>query len=377
MDNNKTNKKRIEWIDVFKGFLIILMVIGHSNNPYLGSYIYTFHVAAFFFISGYCVNYEKEEFSKFFLNKFKRLIIPFYVFNIVVYFIQFLLVKMNWYELFYSAPFQRESLLNFIKYNWIFDLSGATWFLPILFMALISSKLIYDVIKLKIDLKKMKFDISYLHVAICFILFIAAYFLFYVGKENLAYNMDLIFIGLLFVSIGLLYKHLTPKMNSIKANIIKIITIILYIILVIYDLQQIDIVERILPSIPILLIYIFGGIFILEYISKLISKSKKKNILIYLGKNTLDIMLYHFIGFRFAFCLLYKLNIIEKSAIQSLVPVYRDFWLTLLTAVIGILVSIAIKYFVDFIKKLFSIIIKFVKTKFKLCDDNKKELEAN
>lgn len=44
--------KRIEWCDIYKGIMIILVVIGHATGQF-NSWIYQFHMAAFFFISGY------------------------------------------------------------------------------------------------------------------------------------------------------------------------------------------------------------------------------------------------------------------------------------------------------------------------------------
>ena len=44
--------KRQAWIDYFKAITIILVVIGHATGKF-NIYIYQFHVAAFFFISGW------------------------------------------------------------------------------------------------------------------------------------------------------------------------------------------------------------------------------------------------------------------------------------------------------------------------------------
>lgn len=38
---------RIQWVDVYKGIVIILVVIGHATGLF-NSFIYQFHVAAFF-----------------------------------------------------------------------------------------------------------------------------------------------------------------------------------------------------------------------------------------------------------------------------------------------------------------------------------------
>ena len=50
---------RIEWVDVFKGLLSISMVVGHATG-YFNKYIYQFHMAAFFFASGYTINLSKR-----------------------------------------------------------------------------------------------------------------------------------------------------------------------------------------------------------------------------------------------------------------------------------------------------------------------------
>lgn len=45
--------KRIEWIDIAKGILIVLVVLGHSEiSEVAASVINSFHMAAFFFLAG-------------------------------------------------------------------------------------------------------------------------------------------------------------------------------------------------------------------------------------------------------------------------------------------------------------------------------------
>ena len=50
MDQNS----RIDWIDVFKGWGIMLIVVGHLPVPFFfREWIFSFHVPLFFFISGF------------------------------------------------------------------------------------------------------------------------------------------------------------------------------------------------------------------------------------------------------------------------------------------------------------------------------------
>ena len=61
-------KKRLMWVDVTKGFLMILVVIGHYPGevdfPFI-TYIYWFHMPAFFLLSGlFFKEIAKNESSK-------------------------------------------------------------------------------------------------------------------------------------------------------------------------------------------------------------------------------------------------------------------------------------------------------------------------
>lgn len=51
--------KRLDYIDVAKGILIICVVIAHVfRGNYLHNFIHVFHVPAFFAISGFLFNYS-------------------------------------------------------------------------------------------------------------------------------------------------------------------------------------------------------------------------------------------------------------------------------------------------------------------------------
>lgn len=56
--------QRNETVDLVKGFLIILVILGHviqgaMQESLVRSFIYTFHMPLFFFVSGYLVDYKK------------------------------------------------------------------------------------------------------------------------------------------------------------------------------------------------------------------------------------------------------------------------------------------------------------------------------
>lgn len=58
MENSKT--ERLAYIDVARGFVIILMLIGHANAPDpLVKAIFGFHMPFFFILSGFLYNKNK------------------------------------------------------------------------------------------------------------------------------------------------------------------------------------------------------------------------------------------------------------------------------------------------------------------------------
>ena len=78
----KNTKERSCWVDTAKSFGIFLVFLGHtwylSDFPLLNQIIYSFHVLAFFILSGYVIKRRKEKggFLKFLWKKFLRLLLP-------------------------------------------------------------------------------------------------------------------------------------------------------------------------------------------------------------------------------------------------------------------------------------------------------------
>ena len=51
--------ERIAWVDFAKGFIIILMVLGHAVHGDVQKFIFVFHMPFFFVMSGFLLNFEK------------------------------------------------------------------------------------------------------------------------------------------------------------------------------------------------------------------------------------------------------------------------------------------------------------------------------
>lgn len=82
-------KKRLSWVDVTKGFLMILVVIGHYPGQLdfpLAKYIYWFHMPAFFILSGMFFKpiLEKGITKQAIHKRFMQLIVPYLFFLVTI-----------------------------------------------------------------------------------------------------------------------------------------------------------------------------------------------------------------------------------------------------------------------------------------------------
>lgn len=84
---NSLQKERLDWIDIAKGFGIILVIVGHGLCGKKLSYlIFSFHMPLFFLIDGiFCKDYKvfSSEHVHFIKKIFSRLIIP-YIFTCIL-----------------------------------------------------------------------------------------------------------------------------------------------------------------------------------------------------------------------------------------------------------------------------------------------------
>lgn len=82
-----SNSKRIDYLDNSKGILIILMVAAHVfQDCYFYDFTYSFHMMAFFFISGILLNYSSsltKPYKKVIESKIRTMAIPFVFFELL------------------------------------------------------------------------------------------------------------------------------------------------------------------------------------------------------------------------------------------------------------------------------------------------------
>lgn len=125
---------RIEWVDIAKGFAIILVCLGHQAPlPFpIRAWIFSFHIPLFFMLAGYTTCFENyASFQSYLLKKIRALLTPYFVFG------SLLLVFDALVSLYYSQSdfVLSESLLNLLVGNDV----GPIWFiLPLFIVEVIS-----------------------------------------------------------------------------------------------------------------------------------------------------------------------------------------------------------------------------------------------
>lgn len=321
------DKKRVDWVDIFKGIVIILMVIGHSTSPWVG-WIYLFHMPAFIFSSGYTVNIKKYNIIDFIKRKFISLFIPFMSINILYILLMGLLDYLNIYKFLYDTEFNFvNSMVNLLtKLNTI-DFGGATWFLVVLFLIEIIFKILHVFSK----------DNDKNLIIMVFITFFVSLIL-QKYKMYLGYNLDLALYGIIYYYMGYIISKFDILQNGIDKKLMIPIAFLMMIFLSKYFKVHMNWPTRDFEVFYINIIGAFSGIYLTFIISRLLEKNEiLKSIFKNIGKKTYVILILHFAVFRMIFFLLYKFNFVDQEYLKQLVPLSGNkFWflLSLITVII-------------------------------------------
>lgn len=363
--HDKTNKDFL----VLSFWGIILVVAGHCGVDFLdfGGLLpyYNFHMPLFIFISGYFFSGQKT-FKKWILHKAKKLILPYYVINIIYrIFSIFLHDKYN-FNLEYKWSL-KTILIDPLFPHTLSGFNAAMWFVIILFyieliyflamkcMKFKHRELLFAIIGACIGILCMYFSIKQLHMVD--------------GRRNL-YIQTLLRTGTLlpFFSFGNIYHlYIEGKLPISRINIILLIGAVLLITYQIcpeyYDCGTHATIDyKYVTFLNIVPTYIVGmcGILFWLQISKLLSpKIGDSAVVQIIGNNTWAIMSHHLFGFFcinsiIAFCSKYfamfptfdMLEFLEKPRNS----IYNGFLSNWYYLIISIVISLLIQFIINTLK---------------------------
>lgn len=337
-------KKRIEYIDIARGIAMILIVLGHTlvhseHCSVIFKFLYSFHVMFFLFLSGFVFKLNKNEnYKDFIIKRFKRIIIPYFVWSII-FLVPYSLMGQNINETFdTNGIFDLRKMIINVFYGIGKDgrlkQNSSLWFLPALF----SIELFYYwIIRLSEKNKSLKF-------AFIPLLLIIGFFSCNYLNLSLPFGINtLLEIGIFFY-IGYLSKDLINSrvFNNFYINF-------LLFILGVFCFK--------FNSLVMCIDYRYGNYFLMiisalsftinfVYISM---KIRKNTILQFIGRNTMGILIFHKL---IVLIFQTKLGFISKMLINS------NFFVEVLISSFVVVISIFISIFISYIvKKFFPILV--------------------
>jgi fucose 4-O-acetylase-like acetyltransferase len=271
--------RRIEFIDIMKGIGIILVVVGHiSQLNILNTWIFSFHMPLFFFISGITFSVSKKE--NFIRKKVNKILIPYFIFSLLTF--------IYWSVIERKLRGDTTSILSqFIgiftsqggEYNHVYNI--VMWFLPCLFI----TEIIFYFIKNKFSNK----------MACCLLAVssILGVILSYNLKIRLPWSIDTMLIAIVFYGAGYLISNVVMNYKkSDKNKLMNFLSIFILLALNIYCSHlngYVDMNKSIYSNYFLYFISAFCGIIFIY----LISLYCNLQFVRFLGANSLIIMCVH------------------------------------------------------------------------------------
>lgn len=332
---NNINKVENNQMNIIKGLVIILMVMGHAESP-INKYLYLFHLATFIFVAGYFYSSKYDEnFILLIKNRIRSLYFPYVKYVIIFTILNNFFYKMNLVGNYYE--FSKENLMRTLKgiitFNSPIDTLGAFWFIKTLFLCTILFGLISFILK-----KFTKTRFEYKRAITISILFMLGNIIFInLGVVSMQNIIKVLMCIPIFYAAVLYNKYETQiSVNGYLA------TIALILIYISGNQGKIDIANNIYTS----AVYFIGnsilGIYLIVWVSKKLIKVDKNKIFSFIGKNTLPILAGHWLCFT-----------LVDNYIK--LPLENVRWI--ICTLFGVLIPVLIQIIVNVIKDKFRILI--------------------
>lgn len=297
-----TDNGRLVFLDISKGILIYLVVLGHlpSDNPLYHRYIFWFHMPVFLMISGIFLK-SKSDFKTEISKKIKRLLIPYFFFSLILGTIG------------RSGDFIKQALGTIWGgYGNVTNYTFPYYFIVVLFGSIC---LWYSINILKVN-NLYKWVVAILLYTVFHFLSLLVPHTF---LERIPWNLDMSLNAYLYLMLG---KFIVKKKiyNKIKWVFGSIFVVVLFYILDCKGIYKYDfdlkhhnwtyLLDVIIPASCMLLLFAISRLLSkIPYISSLIS---------YIGKGSLVVLLLHPLFFKIYQNVFSDMNIFLLSFVNVL-----------------------------------------------------------
>lgn len=280
----------IRYWNILKGLGIIAVVIGHTVSP-LGRYVYMYHLALFFYASGFLY---KDTYSlspgKFAVRKIKSLYLPYIKYGLFFLLLHNVFIRIHVYSGEEIPKLLPTHYLSAVKNTLLFknieQLAGAMWFIIVLLIVCMLFCLI------------RYFCITYSQNHSTVLTIIIVFFLYLAGfstKEMSMYGNVALIVLPVYLTGFLIKKYnieLPFHWSFLAISMFIVITICHFV-------GQIELSRKIFLNPAAFLAASMAGIYVNLYASKILNKYEiPANFISYLGEKSLSIMALHFLAFK-------------------------------------------------------------------------------
>ena len=285
----------------------IFIVAGHCRKGGIDLFfnffpIYSFHLGLFMFCSGYFYKDRCEEsFKNYFVKKFKRFIIPMYIWNFI-YGVFVLMLHRRGFTIGKNMTLN-NLIISPLNNGHQFQYNMCLWYLPSLFLIEIITCLIRKLIKKKIRINEYIFFIIYLSLGLVGI---------YLSNKGFNQGWSLLLVRTLyflpFFALGLLYNRKLENKDNLNNNIYFSIILLIDLIIILKNKGTVSYTPSWCNDFSdnLILPFIVGfiGIAFWLRIAKIIEPIvKEKKIIDTIHNNVLSIATHQFLGFFIVKCI--------------------------------------------------------------------------
>lgn len=331
------NTTRDTTLDAVKGIGIILMVLGHSGGPF-HDFVYLFHMALFFMVSGFLWNDKKvadlPTACKSLLARLKGLLLPFALCNGIFTLLQTPLNRLLINPTTAVDLSFKQTAIKLVK-NMLFagetNMGGATWFLRTLFFVYAAHTAIrYLVCHIKWG--KVLFGIV---VAVNLIATV------FIDHTNLSLPMGIsgCFSSYCAFLLGMLLRRLNI-LEKLRRFDLPIAIVCFLLLCLLSPLGPIGIGIGSIVNLPLFFAASLLGFF-MSYCTARCLKGWVGNTLAYCGRHSIWIVTLHFLAFK-PVALVYLLLTGKDMVHLADFPVYAVSWLWIVYTIVGTILPLAV-----------------------------------
>lgn len=338
-------------ISVLKGYGILLVVIGHAvvssvQGYSLRNFIYLFHLAIFYYASGYLFKDKYSSEPIYYLKRrLKSLYIPYVLYGSIFILLHNLCCKIGLYPIIkvYKNGELLQHIFSLIKFNYFEALTGVFWFFKSIFIVCIAFELVAYFSNMIKSYRSMALSVGGLTLSLIGI--VGCYL-------DFQCNRTLANLALLPVFMGGYY--INHSKLSISNKWINVLLPIGCLLVLLYNSNySVSINAQDMGNNPfIFYLCAVCGICLTWYVVDW-TPEKIRDIVGYIGNNSFSIFIWHFLFFRLASYIIIITNGLDRKLLAShpVIPENNPLWL-MTYIIIGVVGSLAMGWMIRFMKLL-------------------------